>query len=74
MAQKLKTRSITGENQFTDACEVVGYFNVSITGTWQGRVTVQRSFDWVQLGLISNNGRQICKNTDSSLKEVYNIG
>jgi hypothetical protein len=45
MAQKLRTRSITAENLFTDAAEIVGYFNVSISGTWTGTVTVQRSFD-----------------------------
>ena len=45
MAQKLRTRSITNENLFTDAAEIVGYFNISISGTWDGTVTVQRSFD-----------------------------
>lgn len=45
MAQKLRTRSITGENLFTDPAEMVGYFNISIQGTWDGTVTAQRSFD-----------------------------
>jgi hypothetical protein len=45
VAQKLRTRSITGENQFTDSVELVGYFNVSISGEWAGTVTCQRSFD-----------------------------
>ena len=45
MAQKLRTRSIDGENLFTDAAEIVGYFNISISGTWVGTVTAQRSFD-----------------------------
>lgn len=45
MGQKLQTRSITGENQFTDAAEILGYFNISISGTWAGKVTAQRSFD-----------------------------
>ena len=45
MTIKLRTRTITGENLFTDAAELVGYFNLSITGTWVGTVTVQRSFD-----------------------------
>lgn len=45
MAQKLRTRSIAAENLFTDAAELVGYFNISISGTWAGTVTAQRSFD-----------------------------
>lgn len=45
MAQKLRTRSITAENLFTDAAELTGYFNISISGTWIGTVTAQRSFD-----------------------------
>jgi len=45
MAQKLRVRTITGDNQFTDAMELVGYFNISISGTWVGTVTAQRSFD-----------------------------
>ena len=45
MAQKLRTRSIIAENLFPDAAELTGYFNVSISGTWDATVTAQRSFD-----------------------------
>ena len=45
MTIRLQTRTITAENQFTDPAEVVGYFNLAISGTWAGTVTVQRSFD-----------------------------
>ena len=45
MAQKLQTRSITGENLFSDAVKIIGYFNISISGIWVGTITVQRSFD-----------------------------
>lgn len=45
MPQKLRSRSIDAENLFTDAAEIVGYFNISISGTWTGTVTAQRSFD-----------------------------
>jgi len=45
MAQKLQTRSISAENQFTDSVELTGHFNISISGTWDAQVTVQRSFD-----------------------------
>lgn len=59
MAQKLRTRSITAENLFTDAAEIVGYFNISISGTWTGTVTVQRSFDggstWLDIATWSEN-------------------
>jgi hypothetical protein len=46
MTVKVATRTITGTSQqFTDAVTLAGYFNLSITGTWAGTVTVQRSFD-----------------------------
>ena len=45
MAQKIQTRSVMSENQFTDAVTLVGYFNVAISGTWDAIVTAQRSFD-----------------------------
>ena len=45
MAQKLRTRSVTAENQFCDAMDCMGYFNISISGTWVGTVSVQRSYD-----------------------------
>ena len=45
MGQKLRTRSIDNENLFTDAVEIVSYFNISISGIWEGTVTAQRSFD-----------------------------
>lgn len=45
MSRKSVSRSITAENLYTDAILLVGYFNLSISGTWAGTVTVQRSFD-----------------------------
>ena len=45
MTQKLQARSITADNQFTDSVELTGHFNISISGTWDAQVTVQRSFD-----------------------------
>lgn len=59
MAQKLRTRSITAENLFCDPAEIVGHFNISISGTWTGTVTVQRSFDggstWLDVGTWTGN-------------------
>jgi len=45
MTAKLVTKSVTGENQFSDGVSMVGYFNFSISGIWAGTVTLQRSFD-----------------------------
>ena len=45
MGQRLQSRSISGDNLFTDAAEIIGYFNISISGSWVGTVTAQRSFD-----------------------------
>ena len=45
MSDKIITRSVTSDNQFTDSASIVGHFNVSISGTWDAIVTAQRSFD-----------------------------
>ena len=45
MTFKLVTKTITGANQMTTPAVLTGYFNLSISGTWAGTVTVQRSFD-----------------------------
>ena len=42
---RLATRSIETNNTFTDRVQMVGYFNISISGTWEGLITCQRSFD-----------------------------
>ena len=41
----ITTRAITAANQWTDLVFLTGYFNISLTGTWEATVTVQRSFD-----------------------------
>ena len=62
MAQKLKTRTGTGENQFTDAAELTGYFNVSLSGEWEGIITAQRSFDggstWFDVNTWTENTQE----------------
>ena len=45
MTVKLITASLTAHNTFSNPAELIGYFNISISGTWVGRVTAQRSFD-----------------------------
>lgn len=39
------TKTISAQNTFTDAVQVIGDFNLSIAGTFVGTVTVQRSTD-----------------------------
>jgi len=41
----LVTKDVGAENTFSDGLYVVGDFNLSISGTFVGTVTVQRSFD-----------------------------
>ena len=45
MGRKVITKSVTGANEFSDAVELTGHFSLSISGTWAGTVTAQRSFD-----------------------------
>ena len=39
------TKDVSAENTFTDAIRVKDYFNLSISNTFSGTVTVQRSLD-----------------------------
>lgn len=39
------TSSLSAENTFTDPLNLVGHFNLSISGTFVATITVQRSFD-----------------------------
>jgi hypothetical protein len=52
------TASITAQNTFTDKLQVVGHFNLSISGTWAATVTVQRSWngtDWFDVDTFTAN-------------------
>jgi hypothetical protein len=52
------TASITAQNTFTDKLQVVGHFNLSISGTWAATVTVQRSWDgtnWFDVDTFTSN-------------------
>ena len=40
-----ETMAISAQNTFTDWVALLGEFNLSISGTWVGTVTIQRSFD-----------------------------
>lgn len=45
MAKRIQEASLTALGVYTDPVQVVGYFNVSISGTWVGTLSLQRSFD-----------------------------
>lgn len=45
MSSVAVTKSITAQNTFTDAVQLTGNFNLSISGTFSATVTVQRSTD-----------------------------
>jgi hypothetical protein len=45
MANALETATLTLADTYTDALIIYGLFNVSISGTWGGTITLQRSFD-----------------------------
>ena len=52
------TKSITAQNTFTDKLQVIGHFNLSISGTWAATVTVQRSWDntnWFDTDTFTSN-------------------
>ena len=52
------TASITAQNTFTDKIQVVGHFNLSISGTWAATVTAQRSWngtDWFDVDTFTSN-------------------
>lgn len=52
------TASITAQNTFTDKIQVIGHFNLSISGTWAATVTVQRSWDgtnWFDVDTFTSN-------------------
>jgi len=76
MSRKATTRSITAANQFTDAVEMVGYFNLSISGTWAGTVTVQRSFDggstWHDVDTWTENAQEYGLEPEGGIQ--YRVG
>lgn len=41
----IASKTITAADQFTDPVRLTGFFNLSISGTFVGTLTVQRSFD-----------------------------
>ncbi len=62
MGIRLVTRNIEVNNTWTDNVQMVGYFNISITGNWKGTVTCQRSFDagstWYDVNTWTENTQE----------------
>ena len=76
MGQRLQTRSISAENLYTDSAEIQGYFNISISGTWAGTVTAQRSFDlgstWFDVATWTANTQEY--GYEPERKVYYRVG
>ncbi len=72
------TRTITTSNQFTDPVKLRGYFNLSISGTWEGAVTLQRSFDlgstWLDVDAYTENAQEYGLEPEHSNVVLYRIG
>lgn len=54
--------SLSAADTFCDNVKIFGNFNVSISGTWSGTVTVQRSFDkgvtWMDVEAFTANAEK----------------
>jgi len=61
-SDKKRERSIAAESLFTDSLELKGHFNISLSGTWVGTLTVQRSFDsgstWFDVKTFTQNAQE----------------
>jgi len=70
------TKTITAQNTYSDSWSVQGRFNISISGTWVGTVTVQRSFDngstWHDVATYTANTQTT--GNEPSAKVLWRIG
>ena len=69
------TKSIGAQNTFTDKIRLNADFNVSISGTWAGTVTLQRSFNggaFVDVETFTANAEQTGKEVEGGID--YRIG
>ena len=72
------TRTITSDNQYTDSVKLRGYFNVSISGTWEGTITAQRSFDlgstWLDVNSWDANTEEYGLEPEHTNVVLYRVG
>ena len=52
----IASKTITGDNSFTDPVRLTGFFNLSLRGTFVATVTVQRSFDEMVTWMANTRG------------------
>lgn len=76
MAKAVVTRSVTAENLFTDAVKLTGYFNLSMSGTWEATVTIQRAFDggstWLDVAEYTDSSEEYGFECEGGI--VYRVG
>jgi len=74
MAQRLVTKSITAQNTFSDSVEFAGTFSLSLSGTWEAVVFLQRSFDsgsnWMDVESFEANTEKTCTTGEKCLYRV----
>ena len=46
MGDVVTSASLTAQNTFGDWKPILGLFNISISGTWAGTITLQKTFDF----------------------------
>jgi len=72
------TRTITASSQFTDPVSLKGYFNLSVSGTWTGTLTVQRSWDsgdtWLDVDTFIANTEEYGLEPERTHTVLYRIG
>ena len=71
------TRTIAND-AFTDPVKLSGYFNLSISGTWTGTITVQRSIDlgdtWHDVDTFTANTEEYGLEPEHTNVVYYRIG
>jgi hypothetical protein len=76
MSDQVNTISISAENTYSDKLHLCGQFNLSLSGTWVGTVTVQRSFDdgvtWLDVATFTANGEYVGNEVEPNV--VYRMG
>lgn len=63
MAIALLEENVAGSGDFSGLVTIRGDFNFSLTGTWVGTITVQRSFDggttWRDVETFTSNAERV---------------
>ena len=70
------TASLNAADTYTGQAKLKGLFNVSISGTWAGTLTLQRSFDdgstWKDVATYTASAEQVGTETESDV--IYRLG